>query len=507
MKLDIVGGSYRGKYTSMNVQRTINYYIHKQLIETEDDKYPTSLQPTPGLTAFANTTKTFLRCIFVARTLNKERCFVVADNYLYEIKEDGTATSLGQMSAITNDYSPCYMEVNSENQVMVCHSSASYIFDMDDDSLNQITDSDFTALTPTSLTYNQGYFIVTSGGRVYYSALLNGLSWTATDVFTPSSSADKTICAITWRDDVHCFGSNSIETYINDGISPFIKQGRDTIDVGLVSVDTLCKFHEGIIFLGKTSKGQTRVFYYNGQQCVAISSSNIDWQLDNPTNVSGVTWDNLHTYTWDQWIDQWGITVDNSYAEIQYSKDGHIFYYLTIPTLHTTYVFDIIGKEWIERQSYNSSVQRDLEFRGKQMVNFKGMNLFTDIQSGKIMKEDFSGMTEDSQPITRTRISQIVHNEKKNMSMYSFELDTTTGVGLSSTPATEANIALYFSRDGGNTYSSPINLSTGASTAYTKRPRVHKLGTARDWTFKLVQSDTADLSINSAIVHGIVDEY
>jgi hypothetical protein len=191
----------------------------------------------------------------------------------------------------------------------------------------------------------------------------------------------------------------------------------------------------------------------------------------------------------------------------KYSKDGHIFYYLTIQPLNTTYVFDMTSQEWVERQSLLTDTSLQKQFRGKSLVNFNGMNLWTDTQSGKILKEDFETLTEDGNAITRTRISKFFSNEKKNISVYSFELDCTTGVGLSSTPATAANLSFYYSRNGGNSYSNAITLSTGASGSYIQRPRTHKLGTARDWVFKLVQTDTADLAINSAIVNGIVDKY
>jgi hypothetical protein len=141
------------------------------------------------------------------------------------------------------------------------------------------------------------------------------------------------------------------------------------------------------------------------------------------------------------------------------------------------------------------------------MVNFNGMNLVTDRYSGKIYKEDYSVCTENSTTITRTIISQIVHNEKKNLSIYDLELETTTGVGLQATPATAANISAYVSRDGGNTYSSAITVSTGATGEYLKRPRVQKLGTARDWAFKFVLTDQADISIQEALLHGVVDHY
>lgn len=504
MQFDVVGGSYTNKYISLNPQKTINWYIHKQLLEDEKGKFQHSLQPTPGMTAFCDTAASILRkkSFFVARTLDKERAFVVGDNYLYEVFSDGTCTSLGQMTAMDTTNTPVWMACNSENQVMICHTTASYIFDMDTDALVQITDSDFPA-SPTSLAYLQGYFIVAAGGRVYYSAPLNGLSWTATDVFTPSAYSDKTIAAIIWRDDVHCFGTETIEIYVFDGTTPFIKQDRSTINIGLVSTETLAVFADGVIFLGQTKTGQSKVYFYNGQTCTAISDSNIDWQINNPAALGGTTWDLLLTYTWDAWFDAWGTGLTNAYAEIQYTRDGHILYLLSISALHTTFCFDVTSQEWTERQSTYPGTSQQLEFRGLNMVNFQGLNLWSDAFSGKILKEDYTNRTEDSNQITRTRITQILAQEKTNISIYSFELDMTTGVGLTAAPSTPAYVQFSYSRNGGNTYGAVTNLNTGAAGQYQKRVRLNKLGTARDWVFKLVVTDAADLAINSGIMTGI----
>jgi hypothetical protein len=513
MQFDIVGGSYQNKYISMNAQRTINFYIHKQLMEGETDKFQHSLQPTPGLLNLVDTTRTYLRGIFVARTLTKERCFVAADNYLYELLSNDTVTSLGQMSNMTSDSSTVYFACNSENQVMISNTSASYIFDMDTDTLTQITDTDFPA-NPTSLAYLQGYFIVAAGGRVYYSDLLNGLSWNASSFFTPSAYADKTIAAVVWRDDIHCFGTESIEIYINDGSSPFSKQDRSTINVGLVSVDSLKVFHDGIIFLGRMNKGETKVYFYNGQTCTPLSPFSVDWGMNESAAVTSsdtpVLWNNLNTYFWNNWTVAYNngiISFDDTYAELQYSKDGHIFYYLTVPYTSTTYVFDILTQEWTERQSLNPNNNEQDVFRGKHMTNFLNRNIFTDIYTGKLMRESFSIATELDSQITRTRISAINSKDKKYISIYDFELDMTLGVGLIATPATAANVKFYYSRNGGNTYSAVSNLSTGTSGQFTARPRLTKLGTARDWVFKLVVTDAANLAINSSFITGMVGTY
>jgi hypothetical protein len=528
MRINIVGGSYQNKYSSVNTHRCINWYIHKDLIEGETAKYKTALLPFPGLTSFCDTTKTYLRKIFVARTLTYTRCFVVADNTLYELDSAGTKTSRGTLTDLTNDSTPVYMEVNSANQIMIAHSSASYIFDMSTNTLTKITDGDFPG-SVTYLSYTTGYFFVCSGGRVYYSNLNDGLSWTATDVFTPIAAADNTLAVVIWKDELHCFGTETIEVYINDGTSPFSKQPRTTINIGLVSVDTLQTTEQGILFLGKSRKGQLEVYFYDGVTCNPISPLSTVWNINNiatvtsnPTYASnGDNWESVTT-DYEDYTDYYDGTAigttslvswspvtspTSAYADIQYTKNGNVLYYLTIPSLHTTYVFDLMTKEWVERQSLNPNNSLQQEFRGKHMINFEGQNLITDLYSGVVYIEDYTSVTENGTAITRTLVSQIVSNEKKNISFYDFELETNAGIGLKATPNTEATFSLYISKDGGYTYGNAITLTTGASGEYLKRCRVNKLGTARDWVFKIVLTDQADVMIQEALVHGVVDTY
>lgn len=504
MIVDLLSGSYQAKYLSVNTERCINWYIHKQSIETQNDKFKKAWYPTPGLASFANSSGTQQYNIFVAKTLTEERCFVVVDNVLYEIDTDGTVTSRGTMTNMAPS-SKVFMEVNGSGELLIAHSSASYYLTLSTNVLTQVTDSDFPG-SVGYLTYLDGYFVVVSGGRVYYSDLNSASSWNAASVFTPASKADNTIAAIAWRDDIYCFGSETIEVYINDGSSPFSKQPKTTVYVGLLAAETITVFKDGFIFLGKTKYGQQEVYYYNGQDLIPLSSP-INWNINNPSLIAGVTWDNLTTYTWDQWFDLWDADITKTYATIQQNKEGHVFYFLTIPFLHTTYVYDLTSKEWTERNSLNPNSNTQAEFRGRHFTNFKGYDLWTDIYTGRILNEDYTIATENSSAITRTGISGIFSEENKNVSIYSLEVDCNSGIGLIASSATAASISLYVSKDGGNTYGSAKSLNVGASGSYTQRAYSTKLGTARNWVFKLVVTDAANIAINNLIIHGIVGNY
>lgn len=507
MEINIAGGSYQNKYVAVNPSRTINWYIHKPTLQGEEDKNPKgSLHPFPGLPNYANTgATTAIRGIYNAKTLTHDRCFIVADQTLWEIDSAGALTNRGTMSDMSVATTKAYMAVNSANQLMIAAYDAGYIFNLGTNVLAKITDADYPS-NVTYLDYTQGYFIICSGGRVYYSDLLDGTAWTAASVFTPSAQADNTIAAVVWRDQVFCFGSNTIETY-NITSAPFEKAGSDTVFHGAVSADTIQVFDKGIVFVGQAPKEQANVYYYNGQTLSQLSPSSLIWQINNSASAGNVLWENVNI-NWENWDLIWGADLSFMYSELIYSKDGHIFYYLTVPSLYTTYVFDFLTQEWVERQSISEATGSQIQFRGKHCTTFKGENLWGDSQTGYILKEDYtSGIEGTSSVITRTRISSVLSNERKFIGVSSFELDGTTGKGLRTDSSTNANIAFYYSRDGGNTWSAAQNLATGTTGIYQKQPKTHHLGTARDWAFKIVQTDNSDLAINSATVHGSIGSF
>jgi hypothetical protein len=482
MQFDMIGGSYTARYTAVNPRRTVNWYVHKQQLD-QKDKTDEALYPFSGLTSFADLSgSTTIYRMFNARTLVDDRLFAASDNILYEIDSTGTVTNRGTMTDMTGTTTK-WMACNGNRQLMIANEAAGYIFNLATNTLSKITDGDYPS-SVTCLSYMQGYFLVVSGGRVYFSNLNDGTAWTATDVFTPASSPDNTVAAIAWRDEVHCFGSETIEVYRNDGSTPFVQVAGRTIPVGVVSATVINSYSDGFIFLGRTKWGEVNVYFYDGQNCTIISDA-VNWFVNNSQAVAEDDWDQSGTYTWDQWALAWGntsipLTTNNLSSHLNYSKDGHIFWYLHLPSLSTTYVYDITTKEWTERRSLNDGAQ-DV-FRGSWCVNFKGLTLWADIY--------------------RELITPVFWQDNLFLSIYSIEFVLNAGEN-----AGNQNLLVSVSKDGGYEYGTAKSVSLGDSTSYTYRPRLNKLGTARTWVFKIVLQDSANVTLQSMLIRGTAGSY
>lgn len=484
MIIDLLGGSYEYKFKDWNSQRTVNW-VPRKSNEAEKDKTTTALIPRPGLTQFVNIAGNCVRGIFTARTLTQERCFAVVGTTLWEINYDRSTTSRGALTGMaTGSRSKVYMSLNNNGQLMVMDNQAAYIFDLTTNVLTQITDIDFPG--GTTLDYADGYFIISdANGRVSFCELGDGTSWDGLDFFTPTFKPDKVVAVATFREEVYCFGDITIEVYINDGETPFIRQSRTSIYYGLTARHSVASWHGGVFFLGKSVNGGSEVYMMGTNYALnPISTPAISQRLNEQTN-------------------------EDAEGFVQCTKDGHIFYFLHLPSLNTTLVYDMVSGLWHERQSQLpfadvNGEHRDDMFRGRNMATFKGINLFGDWNSGKIFFEDANVSTDDMLPRKLVRTSPVFHNELKYISVYDLELDINSGF---SNLDDDNVMMIKWSIDGGNTFEDEHLVSVGLQGKYDNKVVLNKLGTARNWVISFEVADPVDVMVMQCAVRASIGSY
>lgn len=483
MQIDLLGGSYKAKYQELNSQRTINWYqtFSNQL---EKNKSQTALYPTPGLTLFTQLPGRNIRALYTAIGPLQTRCFAICDTTLYEILPNQSYTPISLLPELANGASKVYMTINDNSELGIWHSSASYVYNTLTTILQPVTNNQFPG-TVTYADYLDTYTVVISNGAVWESATGSSLNWIGTQTYTTTFTAGPVIAAATLRESIYNFTAQTIETFINDGVSPYSRLPRSTVNVGLIAKESLVKYKDGFLFLGKDYSGECAVFFFDGwYNCAQISPASISWQLNSlsqpPYDASGY---------------------------IQYTKDGQIFYYLTVPELKTTFVYDVATKDWHERQSANPvpDSNGDIkynEFRGKHYTNFSGKHLFADKYSGAIFIEDFTNFTENGTTIKRTRISKTFSESYQLITVASLELDCDVGMGNLSGQGVNPTLQVFASHNGGNTFVQPRQMFLGTEGKYKFRARLMNLGSSRNWVIKLELTDPINLMIQNAIVNG-----
>lgn len=486
MIIDLIGGSYEHRFKDWNSQRTINWYPKiTDAKSQEKNKTQIALFPRPGLSQFVNLGGDTIRGLYTARTLSQERCFAVVGTTLYEIFYDLSSASIGSLTGMSvGSGSKVYFAVNGNSELMIQDVQAAYIFNLTTNTLTRITDVDYPG--GTTLDYADGYFIISDGnGRVSFSDLNNGSSWNGLSFFTPTFKPDKVKAIVAFREEVYCFGDETIEVYINDGTSPFIRQSRTSMYFGLTARDSVAVHQSGVFFLGKSRTGGSEVYMMGSNYSLTpISSPAISNRLNNSVN-------------------------EDAEGFIFTSTDGHIFYHLHLPALNTTLVYDVTTGMWHERQSVRPFPDADGNkpqdmYRGRHHASFKGMNLFGDWWSGKIFKEDFSVSTDDSLIRLLKRTSSVFHNELKYISVYKIEFDVNSGMGNTTGQGVNPVMMFSSSQDGGNTFNPEEIIKLGALGNYDERVQINNLGTARNWVIAFAISDPIDVVVMQAVANGSV---
>jgi hypothetical protein len=104
----------------------------------------------------------------------------------------------------------------------------------------------------------------------------------------------------------------------------------------------------------------------------------------------------------------------------------------------------------------------------------------------------------DARYIRRLRRAPHVAQENTSVVYRKFELDLERGVGLPTGQGSDPLIELRVSRDGGHTWSEPVEMHAGQIGAYSQRVIARRLGHARDAVFEVTVSDPVAWSLVQA---------
>jgi len=136
--------------------------------------------------------------------------------------------------------------------------------------MTEITDGDWPGDTETitgTFAHLDGFaFIMTTRGRLWASDSNSITAWTANSFGATNAAPDKGIAAIRWKTYIMAFGVESLEFWINRGLSPFplARVNAMTQKVGAVSADAIARIADTIWWCGTTPEGGMSIFQWDG---------------------------------------------------------------------------------------------------------------------------------------------------------------------------------------------------------------------------------------------------
>lgn len=479
MQYKLVGGAYTEPFKKVNSQTCINWYPHI-ITKVEQQEHPEKvgyLKPTPGLVEYASVSGTRVRGIFS----ENDKCFFVVGTTLYELIGDNV-TNRGTMANFSpDDGQRVYMNLNGNNQLGIFGGSTAYYYDIDADTLNEITDIDFPG--SNGLEYMDGYGLVVRNGRVYFTELNDFSDWRGDSVFTPTYEADNTLRIIKLKGIVWAFGRNTVEPYYNDGTTPFTRTPQASVDIGLLAKDSVAKFETGIFFLGRSRRGSYGVYLLDPQHQVAIvSPGSINQELAKDPQA-----------------------LASAYGFVEQTTDSHIFYHLIIPDTGKTFSYDMLSREWHERRSEAPFPDAQgnkiiAHWRVNGYAEYRGNFLVADYYSGKIFKMDYNTLTEDGIKIRRERAVGVMAEEQKRIAINDFVID----MAIQQVNTSNPQLMFEFSRDGGNNWMPEREIDLPSTGKHFYRWRARKLGSGFNLAFRIRLTDEVNLAIIQASNRGTV---
>jgi hypothetical protein len=461
VKLPIVGPTYVMDNKSFDVQRCINLY--PMVSETGTSKEQSSLRGTPGLREYVDTDGGPIRGEISTAS---GRAFAVSGSILKEITGPATSVTRGTLDTAT---SRCFIAENG-TQIMIVDGLYGYTFNMDTDTFAKITDPQF--IVPTSVTFQDGYFIVTRADtqEYYISAINDGTSWAADDFGTAEYGPDDLLVCLSDASNLWLGGSRTIEVHQNTGAAafPFERIPGAVIPTGVAAAATFVRFDNTVAWLGTDEFGRGVVWRADGYNAVKFSTQAIEKRIAEAEDFT------------------------ESYAYV-YHEQGHVFFNLQVKGLDTTLVYDGTVGQWHERSYANSLLGTREQHRGSCHMFFDGKNLIGDRENGKIYEQALNIYSDDGQEIIRERIIPHIQDEKRRITHSALELDMEVGNG--------GQIMMQMSDDGGYTWSNEQWRSLGEVGEYNTRVIWRRLGAPRDRVYKFMISDDVPVQINGAYLN------
>lgn len=349
-----IGPSNRQRSINFDSERTRNLYL--EAAETGRPATAAALLNRPGLAAYLHVSAGPIRQMFS----QDGRAFAVGGGVFVELFNNQTALIHGSVAVDSRPASIC-SNGQGGSQLLITSGGAGYLFDLDDNTLTQITDEHFPAFAVTGIFFDGYFMVLGADGTFGLSTLEDGAEWDGLDTGQESQVSDKTVMLWRTHDQLWLFGSKHIAPWYNSGNPSFPLQPvpGSIIEQGIVAPFSVQSFDNTVVWLGGNEQGHGVVWRANGFTPQRISTNGLETYLARLPRID----------------DAVGFTCQ---------FDGHLFYGLYLPHADGTPVYDVSSNQWVEWTRWNPHTLLHEPFRGRCHTMAFGRHLFGDRASGTI---------------------------------------------------------------------------------------------------------------------------
>jgi hypothetical protein len=462
VQIRLFGLGTRGKSPAVSSQRHLNLYAE---MTPDSDKGAYAFYGTPGLELFAALGESPIRGgISVG-----DAAFFVHRGIFWELNNAGVRTNRGTIGTTSGRVSMAY----NGTQIAIADGSAMYCYTIATHAFATVTSNLFD--NPVDVTYQDGYGVACfrDSQRYQISALGDFTVWNALDFASAESNPDGLLRVISDHGELVLAGDQTVEFAGNTGGQdfPFSSFKSSTLQFGLAAPWSLVQYNDSLAGLFKNRMGQVQVMVMRGHAVAPISSQEVDHLINDYEAVADAT-------------------------AFSYMLGGHPMYQINFPTAGKSWLYDASTQLWSPLE-YGLNGARH---RAEIQVDLLNRTYVTDHENGNIYRLTASAYTDNGAPIARELVGRHLSRDFKPVAVSRLEVDMESGVGLVAGQGANPRAALSVSKDNGRTWGNDIVASMGAIGEYATRIVWRRLGSSRDWLFKIRITDPAKVAITGASI-------
>jgi len=461
------GGSYQNFNPLADDERSVNWFPEN--IQTNAVNKMV-MHPTPGVEVIGSTATAIgpgtNQTPGKAHLVQSGREFAVIGTGFYEINSSGAPTFI---DTVAIDGNPATLSSNGEagGQIMITSGGNVAIYNFHSGAFTNIPALNGLATMGDSL---DGYFIILDADTStwYFSALNDGLTWVpGTNFVKRSLSSDPWISLKVVNRYIWLLGQLTSEVWWNSGgfPRPFDPYVTSVMPYGCVASFSASVGNGVISWLGASRSGVGQVLQSTGFSPTVVSTYALSNVLNGYSKLSDAIGD---TYT----------------------SRGHTFYLLSFPEQDTTICYDFNTQLWHDRGTWIPEDNEYISWRPRFHAFAYGQHRMLDSQTGKIYHMDESFTTDvDDRVIRRLRQPPPLYNANERIYVSAFELDMEVGLGNTVDPASDPQVMMRISNDGGKTFGTEHMRSGGKIGEYETRVMWNRCGQGRRRVFEVSVSD------------------
>lgn len=458
----LFGLGTRSRSPTVTAQHLLNLQYE---VYADADKQRLAIYGTPGMTLFTDDLgDTPVRGWIATGNL----VYLVHRGTFYEMNNAMVLTSRGTLNTVDGRVNMAY----DGSVILMVDGTNGYTYTISGATFAEVTDAQFPDAANTVTWLGSNFYVDDGVGDSFFWSP-DGTNWDALDFATAESQPDGIVRVFADHGEILLFGENTIEPWglIESGDAPVSPVKSAITEFGLAARWSLCKYNDGLAFLGKNLQGQVQVYYLKGYVPTPISTQELDEIINGYATVSDAT-------------------------GFAFMDRGHPFYQINFPTPGKSWRYDASTGKWGE-VAYSLAQTRH---RAELQLDFVNQTLLSDYSNGNIYRLDPDVYTDNGVQIAREIVGRHIFNQEDRSVVDELYVDFETGVGLISGQGSDPQVMLQISKDNGNTWGNELWTTLGAIGKYLTRVYWRRLGVSYDWVFKLRVTDPVKVVIAFAAV-------